>query len=97
MTATGRDVIVGGPSEGKWLGPMKLVMKGRLYSKFVEQEFLFFLAEVNPSDLALLSGLMREGKVTPVIDKTYPFSELPEAIRYLETGRARGKVVVTVD
>jgi NADPH:quinone reductase-like Zn-dependent oxidoreductase len=97
MTAKGRDVIVGGPSEGKWLGPIKLVMKGRMYSKFVEQEFVFLLAEINPSDLAMLSGLMRDGKVTPVIDKTYPFSELPEAIRYVETGRARGKVIVRVD
>lgn len=68
-----------------------------MYSKFVEQEFVFFLAEVNPSDLALLSGLMRDGKVMPVIDRTYPFSELPEAIRYVETGRARGKVVVRVE
>jgi NADPH:quinone reductase-like Zn-dependent oxidoreductase len=97
MTGEGRDVIVGGPSEGKWLGPMKLVMKGRMYSKFVEQEFVFLLAEVNPPDLELLNGLMRDGKVTPVIDKTYPFSELPEAIRYLETGRARGKVVVRIE
>ena len=97
MTETGRDVIVGGPSEGKWLGPVKLVLKGQVYSMFVKQEFLFFLAQVNPADLALLSGLMREGKMTPVIDKAYPLSELPEAIRYVETGRARGNVVVRVD
>jgi NADPH:quinone reductase-like Zn-dependent oxidoreductase len=97
MTEEGRDVIVGGSSEGKWLGPLTLVMKGRMYSKFVKQEFLFFLAEVTPADLDLLSGMMRDGKITPVLDKTYPFSELPEAIRYLETGRARGKVVVTIE
>jgi NADPH:quinone reductase-like Zn-dependent oxidoreductase len=97
MTGKGRDVIVGGPSDGKWLGPMKLVLKGQMYSMFVEQEFLFFLAQVNPTDLELLNGLMREGKLMPVIDKAYPFSELPEAIRYLETGRARGKVVVRID
>jgi NADPH:quinone reductase-like Zn-dependent oxidoreductase len=97
MTEEGRDVIVGGPSEGKWLGPIKLVMKGQIYSMFVEQEFLFFLAEVNQPDLALLSAMMREGKLIPVIDRTYPLSELPDAIRYLETGRARGKVVVRVE
>jgi NADPH:quinone reductase-like Zn-dependent oxidoreductase len=96
LTEDGRDVIVGGPSDGKLLGPLKLALKGRLYSKFVKQEFLFFLADVNPQDLALLNELMRDGKMTPVIDRTYPFSELPEAIRYLETGRARGKVVVTI-
>ena len=94
LAEDGRDVIVGGPSEEKWLGPLSLVMKAGMYSKVVEQEFLFFFAELTPEDLAYLSGLMREGKLTPVIDKTYPFSELPEAIRYVETGRARGKVVV---
>jgi NADPH:quinone reductase-like Zn-dependent oxidoreductase len=97
LTEEGRDVIVGGPSEGKWLGPIALVLKGRMYSKFVEQEFLFFLAEVNPPDLAYLNGLMREGKMRPVIDRTFAFSELPEAIRYVETGRARGKVIVRVE
>ncbi len=97
LVEDGRDVIVGGPSEEKWLGPLSLVMKAKMYSKFVEQDFLFLFAELNPEDLAYLSGLMRDGKLTPVIDKTYPFSELPDAIRYLETGRARGKVVVTIE
>ncbi|MBC8028301.1 MAG: NAD(P)-dependent alcohol dehydrogenase [Steroidobacteraceae bacterium] len=94
MTAEGKDVIVGAPSDGKWLGPLSVPLKGQMYSWFVKQEFLFFLAEVNPEDLEYLSGLMREGKLKPVIDKTYPFSELPDAIRYVETGRARGKVVI---
>jgi hypothetical protein len=51
---------------------------------------------VNKEDLTLLADLMQSGKVTPVIDKTYPFSEIREAIRYVETGRARGKVAVTL-
>ena len=54
------------------------------------------LADVNKEDLTLLADLMQSGKVTPIIDKTYPFSEIREAIRYVETGRARGKVVVTL-
>ena len=54
------------------------------------------LADVNKEDLTLLADLMQSGKVTPVIDKTYPFSEIREAVRYVETGRARGKVAVTL-
>ena len=80
-------------------------MAGRLFgelnacvgSRFVSQKFLAFLARMNQADLAILSDLMRDGKVTPVIDKTYELSDVPSALTYLETGRARGKVVITVN
>jgi NADPH:quinone reductase-like Zn-dependent oxidoreductase len=94
MTDAGKDVIVGAPSDGKWLGPLSVPLKGMMYGWFVKQKFMFFLAETNPKDLEYLSGLMRDGKLKSVIDRTYPFNELPDAIRYVETGRARGKVVV---
>jgi NADPH:quinone reductase-like Zn-dependent oxidoreductase len=55
------------------------------------------MAEGNKADLNILADLMQSGKVTPVIDRTYPLSEIREAIRYLETGRARGKVIITVE
>jgi len=54
------------------------------------------MAELKPEDLAFLGDLMAAGKVTPVIDRTYPLGQAAEAIRYLETGRARGKVIVVV-
>jgi Zinc-binding dehydrogenase len=54
------------------------------------------LAEMNAKDLTVLADLVQTGKLKPVIDKTYPFSQLPEAMRYLEEGHARGKVVVTI-
>jgi NADPH:quinone reductase-like Zn-dependent oxidoreductase len=54
------------------------------------------LALANKEDLAVLAGLLESGEVTPVIDKTYPLEETAEAIRYLEKGHARGKVVITV-
>jgi NADPH:quinone reductase-like Zn-dependent oxidoreductase len=54
------------------------------------------MADGNKDDLNILADLMQSGKVTPVIDRTYPLSEIREAIRYLETGRARGKVIITV-
>jgi NADPH:quinone reductase-like Zn-dependent oxidoreductase len=55
------------------------------------------LADLNKEDLTILSDLMQAGKVTPVIDRRYSLSEVPAAIRYLEEGHARGKVIVTVD
>jgi NADPH:quinone reductase-like Zn-dependent oxidoreductase len=54
------------------------------------------MAELKKSDLNILGYMMQSGKVKPVIDRTYKLSELPEAIRYLEEGHARGKVVITV-
>lgn len=68
-----------------------------LYSPFVSQKLVFLLAELNPKDLDTLREWMQAGKVTPVIDRRYALSEVPEAIRYLEQGHARGKVIVTVD
>ena len=55
-----------------------------------------FLKKPNKKDLALLRKVLEAGKITPVIDRTYPLAEVPEAIRYLENGHARGKVVITV-
>jgi NADPH:quinone reductase-like Zn-dependent oxidoreductase len=65
-------------------------------SRFVRHRLLFFVAKINKEDLIVLKELMEAGKVTPVIDRTYPLSETPEAIRYVEEGHARGKVVITV-
>jgi NADPH:quinone reductase-like Zn-dependent oxidoreductase len=56
-----------------------------------------FLARLNKEDLAILGDLMREGKMTPVIDKTYKLNDVPAALTYLETGHARGKVIITVE
>ena len=55
-----------------------------------------FMAELNKKDLTILGELMQSGKVKPVIDRTYPLSQIAEAIRYLEQGHARGKVIITV-
>lgn len=68
-----------------------------LGSFFVSQKFETFLARMNQADLSVLSDLMRDGKMTPVIDKTYKINEVPSALQYLETGHVRGKVVITVD
>lgn len=66
-------------------------------SRFVSQKFVFFLANLNRSDLKVLADLMESGKVTPVIDRTYKLSDVPQALTYLEQGHARGKVVIKID
>jgi NADPH:quinone reductase-like Zn-dependent oxidoreductase len=78
---------------GRLLGELNAYMG----SWFVSQKFMTYLARLNKADLAILGDLMRDGKMTPVIDKTYKLSEASQALWYLETGHARGKVVITVD
>ncbi len=87
----------GGPDAGRWIGPLAGPIKALLLSPFVSQEFHPFLAELNKEDLTILGNLMQAGKVTPVIDRRYKLSETAEAIRYLEQGHARGKVVITLE
>lgn len=63
-------------------------------SPFVSQKFMSFMAKLNQKDLTAIGALMAEGKVTPVIDRRYSLSEVPEAVRYVEEGHARGKVII---
>jgi NADPH:quinone reductase-like Zn-dependent oxidoreductase len=95
LTREGTYVIVGGPS-GRLIRPMDRAIQAAILSRFVRQRLLFFIAKLNKEDLIVLKDLLAAGKVRPVIDRTYPLSETPEAIRYLEAGHARGKVVITV-
>ena len=67
-----------------------------MLSAFVSQKMATFTVKPNKKDLQLLKQLVESGKVTPVIDSTYPLSEVPEAIRYLEEGHTQGKVVIRV-
>jgi NADPH:quinone reductase-like Zn-dependent oxidoreductase len=66
-------------------------------SRFVSQKFVTYIARLTKEDVTVLGDLMQAGKVTPVIDRSYKLSEVPEALRYLEQGHARGKVVITVE
>ena len=67
-----------------------------ILSVFVGQKLGTFISSENHEDLIVLKGLIESGAVTPVIDRTYPLAEVPEAIRYLQEGHAQGKVVITV-
>jgi NADPH:quinone reductase-like Zn-dependent oxidoreductase len=86
----------GGPNDGRWIGPMARPVKALLLSPFISQKMDMFMAKLTKDDLTILADLMQSGKVTPVIDRTYPLSQIADAIRYLEQGHARGKVVITV-
>jgi NADPH:quinone reductase-like Zn-dependent oxidoreductase len=89
-------VGVGGPSKGRWIGPMSRVIKMSVVAPVVSQQVSFFMAQLNQEDLVILRDLPETGKITSVIDRTYPLTEVPEAVRYLETGHARGKVGITI-
>ncbi len=96
LTSDGIFVIVGGP-KGNWLRPLMNPIKALVFSPFVGQEFVMILAKLRKDDLAILGDLMQAGKVTPVIDRRYRLSEVPEAIRYSEEGHARGKIVIDLE
>jgi NADPH:quinone reductase-like Zn-dependent oxidoreductase len=101
LTPDGKYVLIGhdrfGKGAGRWLGSVPRVLKLAVLSPFVSQLPSLGFAMPNKKDsMALLKELLEAGKLTPVIDRTYSLGEVPEAIRYLEEGNARGKVVISV-
>ncbi|MDX6400029.1 MAG: hypothetical protein QOF27_635 [Gaiellaceae bacterium] len=92
----GTLVLVGGGDDGNLLGPLATPVRAFIVSRFVSQRLLPFLAKLRTKDMVFVTELIEAGKVTPVIGRTYPLSEVPEAIRHVETGHARGKTVITV-
>ena len=96
LAPRGTLVIVGGEGGGRWFGGIDRQLRASMLSPFVSQKLGTFVAKQNREKLIVLKELIETGKVTPVIGKTYPLSEVPEAMRHLEEGHARGKVVITV-
>jgi NADPH:quinone reductase-like Zn-dependent oxidoreductase len=96
LTPRGTLVITGGETDGRWLGGVDRQLRAMLLSPFVGQKLGTFVASVKAPDLAVLKELIEAGKVTPAIDRTFSLDEAPKAIRYLEEGHARGKVVISV-
>jgi NADPH:quinone reductase-like Zn-dependent oxidoreductase len=97
LAEQGSVVIVGGPSNNRWIGPLSGALWAELRAPFSKHEMGFMLAELKSEDLQTLADLMQSGKLMPAIDRSFPLSEVAEALRYLEAGRARGKVVVTMN
>ncbi len=97
LTPQGICIMAGG-SAGRWMiRAVARVVTALVLSQFVSQNLVMFLAKPNKKDLTIIRKLMAAGIVTPVIDKRYSLSEVSEAIRYLEQGHARGKVIITLE
>jgi NADPH:quinone reductase-like Zn-dependent oxidoreductase len=96
LTPKGMLVIVGGEGGGAWLGGFDRNLRSGLVSMFVSQHLTMLASKERGTDYDELRKLIEAGKVTPVINRTYHLDEAPEAIRYVEKGRARGKVVITI-
>jgi NADPH:quinone reductase-like Zn-dependent oxidoreductase len=89
-------VGVGAADGGRMTSIVAGLLETAVLSRVGSQKMPFFLAHNSKEDLIVLTELIEAGKVRPVIDRTYPLSETAEAMRYLETGHARAKVVITV-
>jgi NADPH:quinone reductase-like Zn-dependent oxidoreductase len=97
LTRKGTLVIVGGDGGGRWTGGFfRGMLRAPVVSLFVGQRLRGLATKVKREDLLALVELIEAGTVTPVIDRTYPLIEAPDAIRYLEEGHSRGKIVITV-
>jgi NADPH:quinone reductase-like Zn-dependent oxidoreductase len=96
LTPRGTLVAVGGEGGGRWFGGLGGSLVWLALSPFMRRKFRLLMASVRNEDLRTLKDLIEAGKVRPVIDRTYPLSEVPEAIRSWQRGHARGKVVITV-
>jgi NADPH:quinone reductase-like Zn-dependent oxidoreductase len=99
LTPKGKYVMIGGggANEQGLIGVMARPLKAMILSPFISQEMGMMMADTNQKDLTVLADMMESGKLKPVIDRTYKLDQVPEAIRYLEEGHARGKVIIAVE
>ncbi|MEQ1700880.1 MAG: NAD(P)-dependent alcohol dehydrogenase [Ilumatobacteraceae bacterium] len=96
MTPTGRCVIVGGPKKGKLLGPITPMVRAVIGSWFRSRKFVPFMAATKAADLEVLAGHLADGSVVPVVSRTYGLADAAEALRSIEAGHTRGKLVLTI-
>lgn len=94
LAARGTLVITGGEGGGRWLGGTDRQLRAMAMSPFLRQRLGTFVAKENAADLTELTELIESGQVTPALDRSYPLSEAPDAIRDLRAGRIRGKAVI---
>ena len=99
LTPKGKYVMIGGggANEQGLIGVMARPLKAMILSPFISQQMGMMMADTNQKDLTVLAEMMETGKLKPVIDRTYKLDQVPDAIRYLEEGHARGKVIITVE
>jgi NADPH:quinone reductase-like Zn-dependent oxidoreductase len=91
-------LVMAGGKAGRWMiGPLARALQAGVLSRLGSQKLVGLFARSSKEDLAIMRELMASGKVTPVIDRRYSLRETPDAIRYLEEGHARGKVVIALE
>ena len=91
----GTLVFVGGENSGNLTGLGRQI-RGALISPFLRQRLVLLVAKERATDLETLTGLIEDGKVIPSVERSYPLDEAPDAMRLLEQGQVRGKVVITI-
>ncbi|QSZ51194.1 NADPH:quinone reductase [Arthrobacter sp. D5-1] len=96
LTPSGTAVITGGEEGGSWTGSMDRQLRAVALSPFIRQRLTMIVGTQNAPDLEYLAGLLEAGTITPVIDRTYPLAQVPDAMRYLDSGKVRGKVAITL-
>ena len=96
LTPNGTLVITGGETDGRWIGGTDRQLRAMALSPFVRQRLGAFISKETHRDMLVLAEMIEAGKLTPFVERTYPLSQAPEAIRHLEQGRVRGKVVITI-
>lgn len=96
LTPKGMLVIVGGENGGRWIGGVDRQLRAMMLSPFVSQKLTTFVSMENPEDLQHVKELAEAGTITAVVSKTFPLSQVPDAIRYLEQGHPGGKIVITM-
>lgn len=96
LAEKGTLVIVGGEGGGRWIGGIQRNLWASLWSPFIRQRMRAFISREGREDMEVLAAMITAGTVTPVVERTFPLADAAEAIRHLEAGHVRGKVVVTV-
>ena len=96
LTPTGTLVIVGGEEGGKLTGGFDRTLRAPVLSLFVRQRLTMLTSKEHHTYLEALRPLIEAGQVTPAVNKTYPLAEVPDAMRHLEAGHARGKIAITI-
>jgi NADPH:quinone reductase-like Zn-dependent oxidoreductase len=96
LAPSGTLVLVGGEDGDRWTGGMGRQLQAVALSPFVRQRLTMKTPKEHYADLERLAGLIEAGKLTPTIDKTYPLDQAPDAMRHLQAGQARGKIIIAV-
>jgi NADPH:quinone reductase-like Zn-dependent oxidoreductase len=88
-------LVIVGAGKGRWVAPFKGVLQALVLAPFMSQKAGMFISSFVPKDLDTLAGLAQSGKMKSIIDRRYRLQDVPDALRYLEEGHARAKVVIT--